>query len=307
MRAPQDLGRGRFLQFEHAASSIRVHYHEVGTGDRHVVFVQTGGAGTSAYLSWFANLVPFAEAGYHAIAPDMIGFGLSEIVGKPGQRVNGAEYLVGVLDALEIGAAHFIGNSMGANVIARLAVDRPDRVRSLILTGGEPRVETDESRAISQELGKTPRVDFVREMFGKPAVSFEDMRRATAAFFYDADHPAVDRVAAMRLDAVKRPGVHEREREAAFGQIERGRDTFGSSMLARIGAPTYLIHGRDERNFYPANVAPVLLEAAIRACLVIPDCACTILPRCGHWPQIERAETFNALALGFIGEVETAG
>ncbi len=307
MHAHGDLGQGRFLELEHSVGAIRVHYHEVGEGDRHVVFVQTGGAGTSAYMSWFPNLAAFAQAGYHAVAPDMIGFGLSAVVGKPDQRVDTTEYLLGVLDALGGEAAHFIGNSMGSNAIARLAVERPDMVRSLIFTGGEPRVDTDESRAISRELGKTPRVDFVRQMFGKAEVSFEDMRQATAAFFYDADHPAVDQVAAMRLEAVKRPGAHEREREAAFGQIARGRETFESSILARIRAPTYLIHGRDERNFYPPTIAPVLLEAAMQACLVIPDCSCTILARCGHWPQIERAEAFNTLALRFIGEVELEG
>lgn len=299
-----DLAAGEFLLLAHPAGTINVHYHETGWGDRHVVFVQTGGAGTSAFMSWFPNLEVFAQAGYHALAPDMIGFGLSDVVGKPGQRVNSTEYLVGVLDARGIESAHFIGNSMGSNAIARLAAERPERVRSVIFTGGEPRVDTEESRAISRELGKTPRVDFVREMFGKPEVSFTDMRQATAAFFYDADHPAVDRVAAMRLEAVKRPGVHEREREAAFGQIERGRETFGSSNLAQIRAPTYLIHGRDERNFYPPDIAPALLESAMRACLVIPECSCTVLARCGHWPQIERADTFNALALQFIGEAE---
>ena len=75
---------------------------------------------------------------------------------------------------------------------------------------------------ISRELGKTPRVDFVREMFARPEVSFAAMRQATVAFFYDGDHPAVDEVAALRLEAVQRPGVHERERAASVGQIVRG-------------------------------------------------------------------------------------
>lgn len=302
-KADGDLARGKFLQFDHPGGPIKVHYHEVGGGDRHVVFVQTGGAGTSAYMSWFPNLAAFAAAGYHAVAPDMIGFALSEVVGKPGGRIDSSEFLVGVMEALGIGSAHFIGNSMGSNAISRLAVQHPSRVRSIIFTGGEPRVETDESRAISRELGKTPRVDFVREMFSKPEVSPEDMRKATGDFFYDAHHPSVDRVAAMRLEMVRRPGVQERERQAAFAQIQRGRDTFQSSDLGRIQAPTYLIHGRDERNFYPPDIAPVLLETAIRACMVIPDCSCTLLARCGHWPQIEKPDTFNALALQFIGSI----
>jgi pimeloyl-ACP methyl ester carboxylesterase len=207
------------------------------------------------------------------------------------------------MEAVGVSSAHFVGNSMGSNAIFRLAVDRPERVRSIIFTGGEPRVETEESRAISRELGKTPRTDFVRQMFSKDEVSLEDMRQATVAFFFDGDHPEVDRVAAMRLEAVRRPGVHERERAAAFGQAQRGRETFGSADLARIQAPTYLLHGRDERNFYTPDIAPTLVETAMKPCLIIPDCSCTFLARCGHWPMIEKADTFNTLALRFIGDV----
>ncbi len=304
MRASDpDLASGKFVEFGHAAGTIRAHYHEVGSGDQYVVLVQSGGAGSSAYMTWYRNLVPLAEAGYHVFAPDMIGFALSEVVGQPGKRINSSEFLTGFMDAVGVSRAQFMGNSMGSNAISRLATDQPGRVRSLIFTGGEPRVDSDETRAISRELGKTPRVDFVRRMFAKPEVDFADMRQATVAFFYDGDHPAVDEVTAMRLEAVRRPGVHEREREAAQGQIARGRETFESSNLAQIQAPTYLIHGRDERNFYAPDIARTLLEAAIRACLVIPDCSCTILAHCGHWPQIEQADVFNELALQFISRV----
>jgi pimeloyl-ACP methyl ester carboxylesterase len=295
-----DLARGKFVEFAHPAGTVRAHYHEVGSGTQVVMLVQSGGAGSSAYMTWYRNLVPLADAGYHIFAPDMIGFALSELVDQPGKRINSSEFLAGFMDAVRVPRAHFMGNSMGSNAISRLATDDPARVRSLIFTGGEPRVDSDETRAISRELGKTARVDFVRQMFARPEVDFADMRHATVAFFYDGEHPAVDEVATMRLEAVRRPGVHEREREAAQGQIARGRETFESSNLAQIQAPTYLIHGRDERNFYAPDIAPALLEAAIRAAFVIPDCSATILSHCGHWPQIEQADVFNALALEFI-------
>ncbi len=301
MHVPEaELARGKFVEYVHPAGEIRVHYHEVIGGEEPIVLVQSGGAGSSAYMTWYRNLVPLADAGHHVFAPDMIGFALSELVDQPGKRVNSSEFLVGFMDAVGVSRAHLIGNSMGSNAISRLATAHPERVRSLIFTGGEPRVDSDETRAISRELGKTARVDFVRQMFAKPEVDFADMRQATVAFFYNGDDPAVDEVTAMRLEAVRRPGVHEREREAAQGQIARGRETFESSNLAQIQAPTYLIHGRDERNFYAPDIAPALLEAAIRAALVIPDCSATILSHCGHWPQIEQADVFNTLALEFI-------
>jgi pimeloyl-ACP methyl ester carboxylesterase len=294
---------GKFVEFQHPAGTARAHYHEGGSGPDYVVLAQTGGAGASAYMSWFPNMDALATAGYHVLAPDIIGFGLSEVVGQPGMRIDTSDFLIGLIDALGVGRAHWIGNSMGSNAVARLAADHHERVRSAIFTGGEPRVDNDASRAISRELGKTPRVDFLREMFSKPEVSLMDMRRATAPFFFDTTHPAVDETAAMRLEAVRRPGVHERERQAAFAQVARGRETFRSDDLARIQAPCYLIHGRDETNFYPPEYAPILTESAMRACLVIPDCSATLIAHCGHWPQIEKPDTFNALALQFLSTV----
>jgi pimeloyl-ACP methyl ester carboxylesterase len=177
----------------------------------------------------------------------------------------------------------------------------------MIFTGGEPRIETEESRAVARELGKTARMNFVRQMLTKPQVAFKDMKKATADFFYDPDHPRIDEVAEMSLAVIRRPGVQEREREAAFRQVERGRSNYASSDLAKITAPTYLIHGRDERFFYPKEVATILLECAMKVALSVSDCCATFLSSCGHWPQMERAKTFNALALGFLERVEKIG
>ena len=298
---------GKFLEVRNALGAIDTHYYEAGEGSNHVVLVQTGGNATSAYMCWFENLAAFADAGCHVWAPDVAGFGQSLLRANPGQRVNASEFLVGFLDALRVPSAHFVGNSMGSNAITRLAIDHPDRVRSLILSGGEPRVETPESAVVARTLGRTPRVDFVREMLSKPVVTIEDMRRATADFFYDREHPLIDEVARMRLATNNLLGVQARDREHAFAQREGGRQNFDAADLARVRVPTYLIHGRDEPGFYGPEQARVLQEAAFRVCLLIPDCSCTFLARCGHWPQIEMAETYNALALQFLGTVGRRG
>lgn len=302
-RAPS--GKGKFVECAWADTAVRAHYHEAGEGTDYVMFMQTGGAGTSAYMCWYLNLAPFAQAGYHVYAPDAPGFGLTEqgpgpASGITGGRVDAAEFTLAFMDAMGVESAHFVGNSMGSMTSSRIAIDHPHRVKSLILTGGEPRVDSEASRAIAPTLGRTARMDFVREMLSKPEVSAADMRKATADFFYDREHPGVAEVAAMRLEDIRRPGVQDRERAAAFRQIQGGRSNISSSDLAAIRAPACLIHGRDERFFFSKETAPVLIEDAIKACLVIPDCGCVVLPRCGHWPQIEKADTFNTLSLNFL-------
>jgi len=297
------LTEGKFAELSVRGSRIKAHYHEAGDGNNHVVFLQTGGAATSAYMCWHMNMEEFARAGYKVYAPDAVGFGSTEIVS--GSGISAAEFIAAFMDEMGIAKAHFVGNSMGAMTATRLALEYPERTKSLILTGGEPRLETEESRAIARELGKTARMDFVRAMLSKTEVSLSDMRRATGDFFYDPHHPLIDEVAKMRLNILTRPGVREKEREGAMRQVERGRSNFTAPDLAKINAPTYLIHGRDERFFYPKEIAPILLECAIKVSFALPDGSLTILSHCGHWPQLERAATFNKLSSDFLSHVDS--
>ena len=297
------LSEGKFAELSVRGSRIKAHYHEAGDGNNHVVFLQTGGAATSAYMCWYRNMEEFARAGYRVYAPDAVGFGSTEIIS--GSSISAAEFVAAFMDEIGIAKAHFVGNSMGSMTATRVALEYPERTKSVILTGGEPRLETEESRAIARELGKTTRMDFVRAMLGKTEASFSDMRRATADFFYDPHHPLIDDVAKMRLDILTRPGVREKEREGAMRQVERGRSNFTAPDLAKINAPTYLIHGRDERFFYPKEITPILLECAMKVAFTLPDGSLTILSHCGHWPQLERAATFNKLSIDFLSHVDS--
>jgi pimeloyl-ACP methyl ester carboxylesterase len=297
-----EFEQGKSIRLQVSDEQIDVHFHEMGErNEESIIFVQTGGAATSAFMCWYLNLEAFAGASYHVLAPDSVGFGRTQKVLVSGEKgTNAAKFLVAFMDKLSIERAHFVGNSAGSMAITRLAIEHPDRVRSLILTGGEPRIDTEEARAIARTLGQTERMNFVRAMLSKPQIGFEDMRRATADFFYDPDHPRIDEVSEMRLRIINGPGMLKKEREHAFQQVERGRSNLESSDLAKIQAPVYLIHGRDERFFYSKEVAPILLECAIKASLVIPNCSCTVLAHCGHWPQIEKADLFNAHCLEFL-------
>jgi pimeloyl-ACP methyl ester carboxylesterase len=300
-----EFEQGKSIRVQVSDEQIDVHFYEMGErNEESIIFVQTGGAATSAFMCWYLNLEAFAGASYHVLAPDSVGFGRTQKVLVSGEKgTNAAKFLVAFMDKLGIERAHFVGNSAGSMAITRLAIEHPDRVRSLILTGGEPRIETEESRAIARTLGQTERMSFVRAMLSKPQIGFEDMRRATADFFYDPDHPRIDEVSEMRLRIINGPGMLKKEREHAFQQVERGRSNLESSDLAKIQAPVYLIHGRDERFFYSKEVAPILLECAIKASLVIPNCSCAVLAHCGHWPQIEKADLFNAHCLEFLKTV----
>lgn len=296
-----DINSGKTINVTVGDGSIEYFYYELGdpAGDP-VVFLHTGGAGVSSYQCWRLNLDAVADAGYHVLAVDAPGFGRS----SPGNAVEG---LRAFLDAHGIDRAHVVGNSGGGMTGTTFSGRYPERVRSLTLSGGEPRLDTEATRPIVPQLGATARMDFARAMLAKPELTFDDMRNATADFFYDRAHPEVDATAQHRLDTLSEPDLLGRVREDAIQQIARGRNATPDEVYAAISAPTYLLHGRDEPWFYSKEDEPVLFDAAIKVVSAIRDCRCTILPFCGHWPQLEKADEYNALLLGFLRDVSLRG
>jgi pimeloyl-ACP methyl ester carboxylesterase len=117
----------RRLRFGRAAGLA---YMEAGAGDPVVMIHGLGG--TKA--SFLPTVVALAQAGYHAIAIDQPGFGDSD---KPLFAPYDAPFMarsaVAFLDAREIDAAHFVGNSLGGRVTLELGLAHPDRARRLAL------------------------------------------------------------------------------------------------------------------------------------------------------------------------------
>ena len=111
------------------ANGIPIHFAEAGSGP--VVLLCHGFP--ESWYSWRHQLKALAEAGYHAVAPDMRGYG------KTGQPEDIDQYtlfhlvgdMVGVLDALSAPEAVVVGHDWGAPVAWHCALLRPDRFRAV--------------------------------------------------------------------------------------------------------------------------------------------------------------------------------
>jgi pimeloyl-ACP methyl ester carboxylesterase len=84
--------------------------------------------------TWKRQMRAVAQAGYHAVALDMRGYG--ESYAPTDANLYTALYtvgdLVGVLDALDIRSAVLVGHDWGANVVQKAMVVRPDRFRAVV-------------------------------------------------------------------------------------------------------------------------------------------------------------------------------
>lgn len=122
-------------------------FNQVRVGDLTLAYVEQGdgapvvlvhGAGPTDLRTWGAQIEPFGEH-WHVIAysqryhyPNDRTGDVSDVNSTLVQSAD----LAALVTALQLGRAHLIGTSFGADIILRLAVDRPELVRTLVI--GEP-------------------------------------------------------------------------------------------------------------------------------------------------------------------------
>lgn len=112
------------------ANGIRIHLAEQGSGP--LVLLCHGFP--ESWYSWRHQLAALAAAGFHAVAPDMRGYGMTD---APAEIERYSLFhlvgdMVGVLDALGEKTAVIAGHDWGAPVAWHAALMRPDRFRAVV-------------------------------------------------------------------------------------------------------------------------------------------------------------------------------
>ncbi|WP_300681470.1 alpha/beta hydrolase [Nocardioides sp.] len=252
-----------------------------------VLFIHGSGPGVSAPSNWEHLLPVFAEAGYYAIAPDVLGFGDSD---HPDPAPSGgmvayvdlrARSLLALLDTLDVERAHLVGNSMGGMITLRAAQIAPERIAKMVLmgSGGAPIPPTEDLMRLIR-FYDDPSDRAMAELL----VRFVD---DTELFAGRLDQIAADRGAKARREDVRRS--HLATFDPAYPPVR-----FTPEELAEITHEALVVHGREDR-MLPVAAGYYLAEN-------LPNAQLHVLPHAGHWIQIEAAERFAAQALLFLAE-----
>src|SRR5215204_1187520 len=118
----------RFVQVDGA----RVHYQEFGDTARPTIILIHGY--TASLYVWKTVAPMLADAGFHVVALDLIGFGYSEKPKWFDYAISSQARIVArFMNRLGIGRATIVGSSYGGAVAATLALDYPERVEKLVL------------------------------------------------------------------------------------------------------------------------------------------------------------------------------
>jgi pimeloyl-ACP methyl ester carboxylesterase len=301
-------------------NGIRLALHEQGDGE---TVVLCHGFPELAY-SWRHQLPALAAAGYHAIAPDQRGYGASD---KP-TAVEAYDIrqltsdMTGLLDALGLERAWFVGHDWGALVVWQLALLAPERLHGVVAVNipFHARPPADPIEAMRATLGP----DFY-------IVEFQDSDEADRRF---AAEPERFLRSMMRRLPVTREAFEQipAEKRRPFSMLRtmdeplRGDDLLPDDELAvftaafrsggftgpinwyrnwsrnweltegveqRVRVPALFIGARDD-----VLVAPRHIEAMKNH---VEDLEVHMVRDCGHWTQQEKPEEFNAVLIDWLG------
>ena len=317
-------------------NGIRMHLAEAGSGP---LVVLCHGFPESWY-SWRHQLVALADAGFHAVAPDMRGYGQTDRPEAIDQYtlLHLVGDMVGVLGALNAETAVIAGHDWGAPVAWHAALLRPDRFRAVI--GLSVPYRPRGSARPTTVMPQTEDAIFYQLYFQEPGVAEKELERdprdTLRRLLYGASGDA-------RTSAVKIGG-------GGGGMVPRGGGFLGGRDVV-VPLPPWLTEAdvdyyaaefvrtgfRGGLNWYRnidrnweilapwtgAKVTvPALYVAGDRDLVVgfrgmdqllpalqrfVPELRETImLPGCGHWTQQERASEVNAAMLRFLKEASGA-
>jgi pimeloyl-ACP methyl ester carboxylesterase len=284
-------------------NGIRLKVHDEGAGPAVVLchgFPELG-------FSWRHQVGPLVEAGFRVLVPDMRGFGGSSAPpGPDGYDVETlAADMTGLLDALGLGDAAFVGHDWGAAVVWHLGLTAPERARAVagLSVPIVPRAPAPPIEILRRRLGE----DFYMVWFQKPgeadAALARDVRRTLGAReLWTPEWAASD------APSPRPPWLDEEELDAYVGEFERTGFTGGLNWYRnldrnwrlaeplvgrRIEVPALFIAGAKDPvlRFMSAEHLGEML-ADLRGNVLIEGA--------GHWIQQEEPGRVNDELLGFL-------
>jgi pimeloyl-ACP methyl ester carboxylesterase len=271
---------GDALSIHVNAGGIKTHAYVAGSGGAlPAVFVHGGGLGSNA-TSWLGTLAAVARH-RQAYAPDTVGFGASAAPDMAYDTQTMLDHLTAFFDVLCLERVILVGHSLGATLVARLAVAQPERVAACVMVapgGGAVgvRYHSDGHDAMARVLAD-PRPENVR---------------ALAALMRGNDDN-VEADATARLAFVERPGHLAALRAYAAAAPAPSL----ADRLPQSTVPLMLAWGLRER-FNPPEIGARIAEK-------LPNLKRYVaFENAGHYIQYDEPERFPETLNDFFEEVE---
>jgi len=236
------------------ADGFRIRYRAAGQGDPLVVF--HGGGGLKLYRSH-----QFLARQNRVILFETPGFGESAANQRSQSMRELALTMANAVTTLGIDDFNLMGNSFGGKLALWLAVQQPERIKSLVLIA---------PAAIRPEGGPSPRSLSPEEL----------MARLYAHPELQADQPTVD------------PAVRAKQGELVGRLIGPAREPELEGLMAGLEVPVLVLIGTKDQIVSP--------DMGRVYCETLPKCNFILIYDAAHEADADRPEAFASLAGDFL-------
>ncbi|AKH38061.1 MULTISPECIES: alpha/beta fold hydrolase [Nitrosomonas] len=260
-------------------NGAKLHYTEEGTAPETILFAHG--------LLWggqmFEAQVNALKDRYRCITFDFRGQGQSEVTQGGYDMETLYQDTVALIEALGCAPCHFAGLSMGGFMGMRLAVRRPELLRSLILLGASADAEPKEN------IPRYNRLNFIARWFGLRLVAAPVMRILFGqSFLTDPNRAAQREEWKKHLIANHRIGITR----AVKGVINR-QGVYDE--IGKITTPTLILVGEEDVATIPAKAERI--QARIAGSRLVR------IPKSGHSSTIEEPEAVNLAIKTFLNSL----
>ena len=235
-------------------------------------------------LAWLPQLAT-CSAEFRTVIFDNRDVGQSSMADGDYEIADMARDALALADHLELDSFHLVGISMGGAIAQEIAIQAPERVRTLTLAVTFPA-----GGNYAQRLAEVW-ANRVRQISREQHIDELMLLNHSEAFYESPE--TVQWLRGMILENPHPQPPEAFGRQLAACARHEVRDRLGSLTM-----PTHVIGA--ERDL----LVPIWKSQEIAS--LIPGAKLTILPGAPHGVSLERAEEFNAAVLGFIRETTAA-
>ena len=246
----------------------RIHYHEAGAGTP-VILLHGSAIGASAAANWW-RAIPALAGQARVLAPDLAGYGWTEVPGEEYYGLPAWSAQVGrFMDALGIGSAILIGNSLGGRIALQVALDEPARVLGLV-TMGSPGLHHHRTEVVNRHVA--------------PVISRDGIASVMADLAADG-YRIPDGLVDFRYLMATRPGAPERWKKVVAARDETvAAADLTAEQVGSITVPALILHGMQDK--------VVTIADSLNTAQALPNGDLMLFSNCGHWVQLEREDDF---------------
>ncbi|MDH6578532.1 alpha/beta hydrolase [Kitasatospora sp. MAP5-34] len=273
---PASETSGTFGTFETGDGALA--YRDTGSGEP-IVLLHCG----FVDHTMFDNLIPELARRYRVIAPDARGHGFSANASRPFRQTDD---LAALLRHLDLGPVVLVGISMGALIAIDTAVEHPGLARALVVSGrglGEPDLGDPWSKArVAAQNGALAAGDIPGWLDG-----FAQWAAGPERTLADLDPEIVRHIQEMALRTLRKHTPDEPDHRVPVADV--------ATRAKEITVPVLAVNG--------ALDVPGLLATADDLIAAVPGGRTVLMDGVGHYPTMERPETFTRILEDFLREV----